>query len=156
MGDGSSGVIIIEYKPNSVMKENKKFGSYYYIITWSPSDEVIAKVPGLKEMLRHTDEPESTAIESVSHWLGSGVVKIAFYDKNGHSLLRREDSKYMTTYITTTFIPAGYQDHTYDALLIKDTLQWKGQFDESWLTFENFSDIDSVQVEYRSGSVPLR
>ena len=166
MKDGSHGVIIIEYKPNSLMKENKKLGSYYYIVEYFPSNKAIARgdqetlsqaTSSPKENGRHReaqmtnkttkniDELEKAYQEIVVEpWmrekLNHGVVKIAFYDKNGHSLLRNG--------YRTRLTPAVFVEHTYEANLIEDGCEWKGHFDETWLTFENFCDIASVKVEY--------
>ena len=44
MEDGSFGTVNIEYKYNSVIKENEKLGSYYYIVEYFPSAQAISKV----------------------------------------------------------------------------------------------------------------
>ena len=156
MEDGSYGIIVIEYKPNSLVKENKKLGSYYYIVEYFPSAEVIAE--GVRTTLTgfdaaivgetvNQDEKDLSREEREERediWmekkLKHGVVKIAFYDENGHSLLRNGHS--------TTFTPAAFVGHTYEANQIESGYEWKGQFGESYITFENFCDIDSVRVEY--------
>lgn len=181
MEDSSHGVIIIEYKPNSLMKENKKLGSHYYIVKHFPSAEAISKAMAdissetslptneqeIEEGVRNPekllekyaqaiskknisydmavaelppeDQPYFKRVYTEFRQLETGVVKIAFYDRTGHSLLRIGNR--------TTLAPDGWSN-TYEANRIENGYEWKGQFGESWLTFENFCDIDSVKVEY--------
>lgn len=164
MEDGSYGIIVIEYKPNSLVKENKKLGSYYYIVEYFPSAEVIAE--GVRTTLtgfdaaivRETVNQDEKGLsrekreEREDIWmekkLKHGVVKIAFYDENGHSLINKIAHYAFSTEYITTFVPAASSDHIYEVNRIEDRLEWKGLFDESWLTFENFCDIASVKVEY--------
>ena len=215
MEDGSFGTVNIEYKYNSVIKENKKFGSYYYIVEYFPSTEAISKamaetsgeeslpISDPEELAKMTISPErlrqlanefdaasaearginkqkieeraqlnekdlekyarkviarnesyQDAIDFLKpkehpyfkrvytefSQLKVGVVKIAFYDKKGHSLLRNGHR--------TIFTPAAFVGHTYEANQIESGYEWKGQFGESYITFENFCDIDSVKMEY--------
>ena len=215
MEDGSFGTVNIEHKYNSVIKENKKFGSYYYIVEYFPSTEAISKamaeisgegplpISDLEDLAKTTTSPErrrQIANELDALWaeasgineqkiearaqldekdleeyarraiaknesyqstvaflkpeerpyfkraytefqqLEVGVVTVAFYDQKGHSLLRNGYS--------TTFTPAAFVGHTYEANQIEGGYEWKGQFGESYITFENFCDIDSVKVEY--------
>ncbi len=228
------GAILIEYKPNSIIKENKKFGSYYYIVNYMPSDETVThemEEYEANQIARSNKKPEATKIQSnvtdgwldlfasnlissglnvfnpeivsgfadyetlkryqtryliaaqlikedddevtrdaalkeewkqyiYEDWLKRGVFDIIFYDKSDNSLLTTNDK---------TFRPHSYAGHTYESNLrdgvniseisqinkqkhgiktIDETLEWKGQFDENWLTFENFQDINWVKAEY--------
>lgn len=234
-GNFDYGTILIEYKPDSVIRDNKKFGSYYYIVNYAPSDETathemeaykvsqIAKInekterdkvqsdvtdakldlfasnaiaegwnmfePAIvslfadydtyeryqtrhlitAQLSKETDDEvkrdaalkEQWKLYLYEEWLKRGVINIAFYDKSGNSLLKAYGNK--------TFRPHSYAGHTYESNLrdgvniseisqinkqkhgiktIDETLEWKGQFDENWLTFENFQDIDWVKAEY--------
>lgn len=213
MADGSHGTITVEYKSNSVMKDNKKLDSYFYIVQYFHSDEAISKAMGeisgenslpdpdperivestlspeeyqqlendyrafieksidkkkiekraqlndeeLKEYAHRTINRDKSYRDAVVYLkpeerpyfkrvytdlqqLKTGVIKIAFYDEEGHSLFR--------TGYGTTFTPASFVGHTYESNRIEDGLEWKGQFGESYITFENFCDIHSVKVEY--------
>ena len=163
MEDGSHGIILIEYKPNSYIAGEKKLGSYYYIVKYFPSEEAMVKgsdlvMADLQEgkIRRKTERSGLLDYEIIDEsndiWLNKklndGAVEIAFYDKNGHSLIGKVNRYLFSDEYITTFVPAISSYHTYEANQIKSGLEWKGTLDETWLTFENFCAIDSVKIEY--------
>ena len=130
MEDGSRVVINIEYKPQSEIRGNNKFGSYYYIVQYFPKNP--KKSP--RQLL------------------------ITFYDRKGYSLFKsqineRDYSGHIRELVLDGFVPgisiassgtAGPAQKN----KIDGGWEWKGQFGESCITVENFREIDSVKVKY--------
>ena len=76
------------------------------------------------------------------HFFGNrekGVIFISFYDPEGHLLLRNFDPNGYTRSFSNN------EENTFDG-----GVEWKGQFDESILTVDNFRDIHSITVQWAS------
>ena len=121
MKDGSRVEIKIEYKPKSFMNsKGEKVGSYYFIAKYffggGPFDAIFEEA--------EYEKPR---------YLRKARIYISFYDPENHLLFKR-------------FTPDGYainfanhEENTFDG-----GMEWKGQFDESIITVENFRDIHSI------------
>ena len=133
MDDGSSVVVKIEYKPNSQIDGNEKFGSYYYIVQYL-TPEHVERGSGEQQVKTKTIPPNT--------YIGINI-GITFYDRRGYSLFRTED---IFGGKVSKFIPAAYACEINK--IVGGGWEWKGQFDESKITIENFRQIHSQKVTY--------
>lgn len=127
--DGTQVIINIEYKPKSKIIGDKKFGSYYYIVRFRPSERAEAR----------------KIVWGTEGWLKNyrDRVLIAFYDEKGYRLapklrpgLSYRDEKY-STYVA-------------DENQIGSSYEWIGGFDENYMTLEIFREIHAIKVTYLS------
>ena len=139
MEDDSRVVINIEYKPQSTVSGDSKFGSYYYIVQYFLNP--------LAAIARDHEKPKQE----------SPRLFITFYDRVGYSLFKnklndRDWSGNVQEFIFEGLIP-GINSSS-DSIGITPANQidsgweWRGQFDESHITIENFRDIHSIKVQY--------
>lgn len=172
MEDGSRVNIKIEYKPKS-HSGDEKFGSYYYIVQYlvpksttgtgkqqglnwtewkgeletpdqqssptAPGYPVPPELPSIEQ--RYKEKLRKIGIDTEAleqQGLSIRYIEIAFYDKKGYSLLSRG-----------TFSP-GWSHNEDELNKIDGGWEWKGRFDESYITVENFRDIHSIKVVYAS------
>ena len=121
--------ITIEHKPNSMVVKDRKLSISYYIV----------------DCYLDKSRFEKLTEEDLNALLKRGLV-IDFYDKTGNRLLRFNPHRY------------GYdenvkvvKDNFSGAVVASDVwrLRWKGILGEEQLTFELFSDIDSVEAKER-------
>lgn len=164
MDDGGRVNIKIEYKPKSQISGDKKFGSYYYIVQYfypktvkraseqqgkaktADDNPFMELVPESREQQSKTKTrnifdgiiPDKVSREqqSKTKTLPIRYIRISFYDQKGYSLLSRG-----------TFAP-GWNHNADEVNLIDGGWEWKGRFDESYITVENFRDIYSIKVTY--------
>ena len=127
MQDGSRVTIRIEHKPKSEINENKKVGAFYYIVQcFDP-------------------EPSSTNQTRKQHGNSEPLrrhINFYFYDQKGYSLLNLYTGGYGTVSVSAD--KEGVSSDGCDR--IDGGWEWKGKFDERYITVENFSDIHSMKI----------
>ncbi len=117
MEDGARVNIKIEYKPNSQITGDKKVGSYYYMVQY------------------FTPKPPSSAKPKS---IKKEFLNISFYDRKGYLLVK---------YFQPHIIVSGGNINQYEKNKIDGGWEWKGRFDESFITLENFQNIHSIKVK---------
>ncbi len=142
--DGGRVNIKIEYKPKSRISGDDKFGSYYYIIQYfDPKPSPSAKT---QEQQGKPKTFDSRSI--VDHYRRTSKqqgkpknpprIEISFYDRKGYSLFKN---------LSSNTLAPGWNHNEDEKNKIKGGWEWKGHFDESYITIENFRDIHSIKVK---------
>lgn len=141
MEDGSHVTIKIEYKPNSKISGNEKFGSYYYIVQYfdtKPSPPETREQQGkAKTDIEEYDKIFSDVAREQQGKAKTPRIEISFYDRKGYSLFNNGWA--------STLAP-GWNHVEDEENRIDGGWEWKGRFDESYITVENFRDIHSIKV----------
>lgn len=174
MEDGSRVNIKIEYKPNSQISGNEKFGSYYYIVQYLVPKSTIGtseqqgldrptewqfkfETPDQQPPPAERGIPVPPELPSIEQRYKEKLRKIDIdteaLEQQGLSIRYIEvvfyDKKRYSLLSGGTFSP-GWSHNEDELNKIDGGWEWKGRFGQSYITVENFSDIHSIKVTYVS------